>query len=332
MNKILTVLVPVYNTEQYLSKCLDSLIVEQPLMETLEVLVVIDGSPDNSLAIALQYAEKYTGTFKVINKENGGHGSTINKGIELATGKYFKVLDSDDWFEKDCFKIFLQKITQTDADIVLTDFVEERVFENTSKLIPLQEMIPNKLYNNRNIDYVKEGYNICSMARSAYKTELLRSNKILLPEKMPNDDEVLAITPLFYSESTLYLKVPLYRYLLGRSEQTMDKENFFKNRLLRLSVIEALISYFEKEYNYLKKRGDENLITFFKKHLTSVYLGHYFMVIKRLPYGQAKLELKVFVASQKRSAQFCIPNKNFILARVLPFWAYRKLVLWRIKD
>lgn len=95
--KILTVTVPMYNVESYIDQCLKSFVVPGA-EEKLEVLVVNDGSPDHSRDIAQKYTEKYPSIFRIIDKENGGHGSTINRGIEEAKGKYFKVVDGDDWW------------------------------------------------------------------------------------------------------------------------------------------------------------------------------------------------------------------------------------------
>ena len=100
--KVLTIIVPVYNTEKYIKRCLDSLD-NKETNPKVEVLIVSDGSKDNSIKIAKEYEKKEPNTFKVIEKENGGHGSTINKGLELATGKYFRVLDSDDWVDNKNF-------------------------------------------------------------------------------------------------------------------------------------------------------------------------------------------------------------------------------------
>ena len=99
MEKLLTVVVPVYKVEKYINKCLDSLVVPDKQMERLEVLAVNDGTPDNSALMAKEYEKKYPQTFKVIDKENGGHGSAWNRGVAEATGKYIKFLDSDDWFD-----------------------------------------------------------------------------------------------------------------------------------------------------------------------------------------------------------------------------------------
>lgn len=96
MEKILTVTIPSYNVEKYLRQTLDSFLAEE-ILEEIEVLIVDDGSKDGTAAIGKEYEKNYPGTFRVISKENGGHGSTINRGIQEAKGQYFKVVDGDDW-------------------------------------------------------------------------------------------------------------------------------------------------------------------------------------------------------------------------------------------
>ena len=92
--KILSIVVPTYNVEKYLERCIDSLVYDEKVLNDLEILIVNDGSKDNSLQIAKKYEKQYPNTIKVIDKENGGHGSTINAGLKVATGKYFRVIDS----------------------------------------------------------------------------------------------------------------------------------------------------------------------------------------------------------------------------------------------
>ena len=100
MEKLLTIIIPTYNMEKYLDKCLSSLIVDdKELMTQLEVLVVIDGAKDRSSEIAHTYQDKYPDTYVVIDKENGNYGSCINRGLKEASGKYVKVLDADDYEE-----------------------------------------------------------------------------------------------------------------------------------------------------------------------------------------------------------------------------------------
>ena len=109
--KVLTVLVPTYNVEKYLRRCLDSLLLPE-VFEEIEVLVVNDGSKDGSADIARAYEKKYPQTVVFVDKENGGHGSTINVGIEKAQGTYFKVLDSDDWVNIGDFIEFVKRLKE----------------------------------------------------------------------------------------------------------------------------------------------------------------------------------------------------------------------------
>ena len=119
MEKLLTIVVPAYNMEKYLSYCLDSLCVNQ---DNLEVLVINDGSKDTTSDIAHQYMEQYPHIFRVIDKANGNYGSCVNRGLTEAKGKYIKILDADDSFDTENFKDFLAFLEKTDADLVLSDF------------------------------------------------------------------------------------------------------------------------------------------------------------------------------------------------------------------
>ena len=119
MEKLLTVVVPVYKVEKYINKCLDSLIVSDEQMNLLEVIVVNDGTPDNSAIMAKEYERKYPNTFRVIDKENGGHGSAWNRGVVEAKGKYIKFLDSDDWFDDNDFPKLINRLKDCTADVVL---------------------------------------------------------------------------------------------------------------------------------------------------------------------------------------------------------------------
>lgn len=123
MEKILTIVIPTYNMQDYLRRCLDSLIVSDEQMSLLEVLIINDGSKDSSSAIAHEYQNKYPATFRVVDKENGNYGSCINRALKEATGKYIKVLDADDYFSTDNFSSYMCYLQRHDVDLVLNDFV-----------------------------------------------------------------------------------------------------------------------------------------------------------------------------------------------------------------
>ena len=144
--KVLTIVVPVYNTEKYIKRCLDSLD-NTEINSKIEVLIVSDGSKDNAIIIAKEYEKRLPDTFKIIEKENGGHGSTINKGLELATGKYFRVLDSDDWVDSKNFIDFVNKIEKIDVDLIVTDYSKEYVYDNRSEKLIYKNLEVNKKYD-----------------------------------------------------------------------------------------------------------------------------------------------------------------------------------------
>ena len=123
MDKTLTIVVPTYNMEKYLEKCLSSLIInDKELLKCLEVLVVIDGATDGSCEIAHSFEKECPETFRVIEKENGNYGSCVNRGLKEASGKYIKILDADDWFNTEAFEKYLRRLQNIDVDLVLNDF------------------------------------------------------------------------------------------------------------------------------------------------------------------------------------------------------------------
>ena len=132
--KVLSIAIPVYNTENYIKRCVDSLAI-QDIINDIEIILVNDGSKDNSIKIMNEYKAKYPESIIVVDKENGGHGSTINKALSIATGKYFRVLDSDDWFDSKNFVTFVNKLKDEDVDLIITNYRKEYVYDETRKNI-----------------------------------------------------------------------------------------------------------------------------------------------------------------------------------------------------
>ena len=137
--KILSIAIPCYNSEAYMEKCIESLLVGG---EDVEILVVNDGSSDRTAEIADAYAEKYPTIVKAIHQENGGHGEAVNAGIRNATGLYFKVVDSDEWVNEEAYHQILKTLEELirgpkTVDLLISNFVYEkqgRSEEHTSEL------------------------------------------------------------------------------------------------------------------------------------------------------------------------------------------------------
>lgn len=131
MEKLLTIVIPAYNMEKYLYRCLDSIIVES-VMDKVQVLVINDGSKDRTSEIAHEYADKYPHYITAVDKENGNYGSCMNVGLSLAEGKYFRSLDADDWFNTNNYEKFVEELERTDADMLVGDRYE--YYEETKEI------------------------------------------------------------------------------------------------------------------------------------------------------------------------------------------------------
>ncbi len=241
--KLLTVIVPVYNTEKYIKRCLDSLDNEE-VNDLLEVLIVSDGSKDNAINIAKEYEKRLPDTFKIIEKENGGHGSTINKGLELATGKYFRVLDSDDWVDNNDFVTFVKKLKELDVDLVVTDYRKEFVYEGKSEKLVYKDLEPNKKYDFDTFDLKLLNGEYFVMATSTYKTEVLRKSNLKLMEKTFYVDMQYNVVPIPMVNDFIYLDLDIYRYFIGRVEQSVNTSSFVKNHKNHDKVVKYLIEYY----------------------------------------------------------------------------------------
>lgn len=147
MDKVLTVIVPVYNMEKYIRQCLESLVIGEAL-DRIEVLVVLDGSKDGSAEIAYEFVEQYPDTFRIIYKANGGHGSAINTGLMMASGEYVKILDSDDWVERDAFCRLVYCLEMEGTDIVWSNYYW--VYEmDGEKAIQYRDSFPEVVYGKK---------------------------------------------------------------------------------------------------------------------------------------------------------------------------------------
>ncbi len=261
MEKILTIVIPAYNMEKYIEQTLDSMILEDEYMDKLEVLIIDDGSKDNTASIAQKYVEKYPKTFCLHSKENGGHGSAINKGIELATGKYFRPIDADDWVDADALKAVIDEMECKDADMVLTNF--RKVLEKQQKTINCRVQ---NVWNRREISEGKanpeEGRDVLVYSNVydfdsqlfdyskqylfhfvSYKTSILKDNNIRLDENVFYDDMEYDIFPLIYVKTVLPIDRYLYQYRLEREGQSVEDSSFAKNNKHRRLIVTNLAKY-----------------------------------------------------------------------------------------
>lgn len=239
--KTLTIIIPTYNMEKYLRKCLDSLLISEENMEHLEVLVVNDGSKDSSSQIAHEYEEKYPQTFRIIDKENGNYGSCINRGLKEATGKYVKVLDADDCYAADVLDKFISYLQNKDVDLVINDLVivneHDAVTETYTFNLPMNRDFTLQ-------DIPKEMIKWLWHHGITYRTSILRIIDYRQTEGISYTDDEWIFMPMHKVERVAYFPNILYRYLIGREGQTFDpmvmKASFDK----RITVGKSMVVYF----------------------------------------------------------------------------------------
>ena len=216
-DKLLSIVVPTYNIEQYITKCIESFKkVQEKYYSEFEVIVVNDGSIDNSVQVVENLIIDSDLDLRIISKENGGHGSTINVGITEAKGKYFKVIDGDDWIDISSFETLLEKLKTIDVDMVISNYTEQHVYNNSTKSIDFLEKIKP--------DNVVSGlpYRRIPMHALIYRTAILKENSIKLSEKTFYVDMEYTLLPMKFVKNYIYYDLDIYQYFLGRPDQSMN--------------------------------------------------------------------------------------------------------------
>ncbi len=253
MSKVLTITVPSYNVEKFLKNTLDSF-VDERILGDIEVLIVDDGSKDDTAKIGKAYEKKYPDTFRVISKENGGHGSTINRGILEARGTYFKVVDGDDWVDTEGFYQLIQNLKNCDADYVVTNYYE--VDDGTGEKTPISF---DWLSADENLDFsaiAKETK--ISMHALVLKTSILKDNHIQLDEHCFYVDVEYILYPIPYVNTVIYFDIYVYMYRLAQAAQSVSMAGFQKHIQNHIDVIYHVIDYindYKKQTDYNKLKG-----------------------------------------------------------------------------
>lgn len=289
--KILTVAVPVYNTEKYIKRCLESVLIDE-ISDILEVVAVNDGSRDGSLSILNEYKEKYPETLVVIDKENGGHGSAVNAGLKAATGKYFRVLDSDDWVDTASFVRMVKKLENETCDVVITDYSKEFVYNGATEKITWKELEPDRTYVFDDTDLSVLCGEYFVMANSVYKTETLRRSGLSLIEKTFYVDMQYNIVPVPEIETFKYYDLDIYRYFIGRPDQSMNLGNFVKNRAHHEKVVKYLLDFYNEKAPGLSKKRREYIELIMYYMLNTHY--YIYCVYPEKGSKEFKREIKAF--------------------------------------
>ena len=263
--KLITFTVPCYNSAAYMDRCVETLL---PAGEEAEIILVDDGSKDDTGKIADAYAEKYPNIVKVIHQENGGHGEGVNQGIRNASGMYFKVVDSDDWLDAEA----LQKVMQTlrgfaameqPVDLLMCNYVYEHVVDNTHHTVSYKSILPqDRVFAWDEIGRFPPSQNIL-MHTVIYRTQILRDSGLELPKHTFYVDNVFVYQPLPLCQRLYYMDIDLYRYYIGRVDQSVNEDIMIKRIDQQIKVNKIMIDAHD-----LTLIKDEKLRKYMTKYLT----------------------------------------------------------------
>ena len=239
----------------------------------LEVLVINDGSKDSSSAIAHQYQDKYPNVFRVIDKENGHYGSCVNRGLEESKGKYLRILDSDDYYDSKSLNLFVKQLMGVDVDSVYSPY--STILEATGQVINHKA---NGYMAGDIIDLQKTVLDdtFIHMHSLTYKVELLRSINYRQEEGICYTDTEYVFYPLCYAKTMLYTNHCVYKYCVGRDEQSTTGISFANNIEHLEKVLYNISSYLPSEQNINYKHIQRKYIIVLLRFMIDAHLFYKF--------------------------------------------------------
>lgn len=269
-NKALTICVPSFNAQSTLRRTLDTLLKIEH-QDKIQIIVVDDGSQDSTAEIGREYTEKYPESVVLVSKTNGGHGSGINYGLKLAKGHYFRVVDSDDWVDSDALNAEVEYILTAEKhpDIIYTPY--HIVYQDTGLSVPWP--LSNKIEFNRIYGFddlinqvgVEDVY--FTMAATSFRTDLLKEMSLQLKEKSFYTDSAFILKPIPFTNTVVFLKKAVYKYLRGQSEQSVAPLSFVRHYEDHEAIVRELIEYemhtqmSKEQHRYMRYILEEHLKT-----------------------------------------------------------------------
>ena len=228
--KLLSFAIPSYNSQDYMDKCIESLL---PGGGDVEIIIVDDGSTDRTAEIADAYQEKYPDIVRAVHQENGGHGEAVNTGLKNATGKFYKVVDSDDWVDGEAYEKVIATLKRleeegAEIDMLLTNYVYEKEGKKHKRHMMYTPLFPtDQVIGWEDMKRNIKGFSIL-MHSVIYRTEMLRESGLKLPKHTFYVDNLFVYIPLPYVKKFYYLNVDFYRYYIGREGQSVAEQTMVR--------------------------------------------------------------------------------------------------------
>ena len=325
--KLLTVAIPCYNSQDYMEHAVETALVGG---EDVEILLVDDGSTDDTAKIADRLQEEHPTIVRAIHQENGGHGSAVNTGLANATGLYYKVLDSDDWFDRGAFLKVLDVLRGfvedgSGVDMLLANYVYEKPSLHKHKVIRYDGVFPeDRVFTWSDVKRFKVSQNIL-MHSVIYRTKMLRDCHLELPKHTFYVDNIFVYNPLPYVEKMYYVNADLYRYFIGRDDQSVNEKVMIGRIDQQIKVNKLMIDAYD-----LTKIKNKKLRDYMVKYLTMMMtVSSVFLIKEGSEESLAKREELWDYLKKSNKVMYRMINK-MALSKPMQFRskAGRKIVVW----
>ena len=246
--KYITFAVPCYNSQDYMRRCVDSLLAGG---RDVEIILINDGSSDDTGRIADEYQLRYPDIVRAVHKPNGGHGSGVNKGLELARGLYYKVVDSDDWLDAGAYRMLLARIRELCGggraefgegipDLFVCNYVYDHLDEGRKRSMDYRNIFPaDEMCGWNDIGRFRPSQYLI-MHALVFRTDVLRASGVKLPEHTFYVDNLFSYQPLPFAERIYYMDIDLYHYYLGRDDQSVNEKVLMKRIDQQIRVTELV--------------------------------------------------------------------------------------------
>lgn len=324
--KVLSVAIPCYNSEKYMSHAIETLLEGG---DDMEIILVDDGSTDNTLKIAKEYEAKYPNIIKAVHKENGGHGDAVNTGLDNATGVFFKVVDSDDWVDVASLKKVVRFLTgvikdSSSLDMLICNYVYEKVGE-TPTVMRYDSCLPeNRFFTWSDIKKIKNSQYIL-MHSVIYRTKLLKDIGLSLPKHTFYVDNIFVYTPLPHVKTIYYMNLDLYRYFIGRDDQSVNETIMMSRIDQQVRVTKILINSHD-----LTKIREKKLRKYMVNHLAMMMtICTVFLIKSGLPENlEKKKEIWRYLKMTNPKMSRMIKHTLLGIFMGMPGKGGRKIILW----
>lgn len=217
---VLSIVIPAYNAVDYLTRAVNSVV----HVSNVEIIIVNDGSTDATGELAEDLASRHP-QIRVVHQHNRGHGGAVNTGIAHARGTYVRVVDADDWLQTSALVTLVARLRNLDVDVCVTNYTYEKVGKRRKHTVRYANIFPiNRVIGWEDTHHFRYDQYIMMHALT-YRTEVVQRSQLQLPEHMFYVDYLFAFVPLAYTRRLIYLDLDLYRYFIGRDDQSVQEKN-----------------------------------------------------------------------------------------------------------